>query len=118
MCLPQPCNRGPTRGRNCYVAPPFSGVPNKGGRIRRGFLTPALLRAHKRAELLRNPCNLGGPQQGGQIQKWLPHHCLVEGTQNGGDMLHNPHILGDPKHGGEITCSYLTLAFSAPKRGR
>ena len=33
--------RGPKRGRKCYVTPAFSGVPNKGDKIRSSYLTPA-----------------------------------------------------------------------------
>ena len=56
---------GPKRGRNCYVTPAFSGIPNakRGKKIRSGYLTPAFLGAQKRAELLRNPCILGDPQR-------------------------------------------------------
>ena len=44
---------GPKRGRNCYVTPAFSGVPNakRGDLIRRsGYLTPTFLGAQKRVE--------------------------------------------------------------------
>ena len=75
---------GPKRGRNCYVAPAFSRVPNKGDKIRSGCITPAFSGAQKRAELLRNPCILGGPRQTGQNQKWLPHPCLLGGPKGGG----------------------------------
>ena len=47
----------------CYITPEFSGVPIKGERIKSGFLTPAFSGAHMRAEVLRNPCILGGPHQ-------------------------------------------------------
>ena len=56
-------SQGHKRGRNCYVTPAFSGVPNKGEKIRSGYLTPTFLGDDKRAEVLCNPCNLGGPQQ-------------------------------------------------------
>ena len=52
--------------------------------IRSGCLTPALSGAQKRAEVLRNPYVLGGPQTRGQNQKWLPHPCLVGGPKEGG----------------------------------
>ena len=58
-------SRGPKRGQKCYVTPAFSG-------------------AEKRAEMLRNPCILGGPQQRGRNQKWLPHPCLLGGPKKGG----------------------------------
>ena len=59
-------SQGPERGRNCYVTPAFLGVPNAKRRekIRSGYLTPAFLGAQERAELLRNPGILGGPQKG------------------------------------------------------
>ena len=56
---------GPKRGRNGYVTPTFSGVPNKGEKIRSGCLTPAFSGAQKRAELRHDPCILGGSQQRG-----------------------------------------------------
>ena len=39
---PLPC-WGPKRGRDCYVTPAFSGIPNtkQGEKIRSGYLTPA-----------------------------------------------------------------------------
>ena len=60
-----PLSRGPKRGRNCYVSPALSGVPNakRGEKIRSGCLTPAFSGAQKRAELLRNPCILRGSQR-------------------------------------------------------
>ena len=74
-------SQGPKRGRNCYVTPAFSGIPNAKRRekIRSGYLTRAFAGAQKRAELLRNPCILGDPQRQarGQNQKWLPHPCLL-----------------------------------------
>ena len=56
----------------------------QGDKIRSGYLTPAFSGAHKWAELLHNPCILGGPQTRGQNQKWLPHPCLLWGPQVGG----------------------------------
>ena len=71
---------GPKRGRKCYVTPAFSGVPNKGDKIKagpkeggnatsplhsRGSPTKGTKskRAQKRAEMLHHPCILGDPQQ-------------------------------------------------------
>ena len=72
--LPHPCLLGGKRGQNCYITPAFSGVPNAkcGEKIKSGCLTPAFSGAQKRAELLRNPCILGGPQcqARGENQKW------------------------------------------------
>ena len=80
-------SRGPTRGRKCYVTPPFSGVPIKADRIKSGYLTLAFLGAHMRAEVLHNPCVLEGPHQRGQNQKWLPHLCLLGGPHEGGSYV-------------------------------
>ena len=84
-------SRGPKTGRKCYVIPAFSGVPNakRGEKIRSGCLTPTFSRAQSGAEVLRNPCILGGPQHQaqGENQKWLPH----------------PYLLGGPKQGGSAT---------------
>ena len=52
----------------CYITPAFSRVPNKGDKIRIGCLTLAFSGAQKRAEMLHNPCILGGLQQRGQNQ--------------------------------------------------
>ena len=92
---PRP-SRGPKRGRNCYVTRAFSGVPNAkhGNKIRRsGYLTPAFSGAQNKAELLCNPCILGGPQRQAREQnqkKWLPHPGLLGGRKEGG-------VLGGPQ---------------------
>ena len=81
-------SRGPKRGRNCYVTPAFSGVPNAkhGEKIRNGRVTPAFSGSQMRAELLRIPCILGGPQRQaqGENQNRLPHPCLLGGPKEGG----------------------------------
>ena len=71
-------------GTKCYVTPAFSGVPIKGDKIKGGYSTPAFLGAHEWAEVLRNPCVLGGPYERGENQKWLTHPCLVGGPHVGG----------------------------------
>ena len=35
-------SRGAKSGRNCYITLAFLGVPNKGDKIRSGYITPAL----------------------------------------------------------------------------
>ena len=81
-------SRGPKRGRNCYVTPAFTGIPNaqRGEIIRSGYLTHAFSKAQKRAELVRNPCIHGNPQRQarGENQKWLPQPCLLWGPKEGG----------------------------------
>ena len=83
--LPSP---GPKRGRNCYVTPAFSGIPNanREEKIRSGYLTLAFSGAQERTELLRKPRILGGPQRQtrGQNQKSIPHACLLGGPKEGG----------------------------------
>ena len=74
-------SRGPTKGRTCYVAPAFSGVPKQGDKIKSGDLTLAFSGAQMRAEVLCNYCVLACPHQG---QKWPPHPCLLWGPHKGG----------------------------------
>ena len=58
-------SRGRKKGHNDYVTPAFWEIPNakRGEKIIRAYLTPAFSGAQKRAELLRNPCILGGPER-------------------------------------------------------
>ena len=63
-------------GRICCVTL-FSGVPNRGDKIRSGYITSAFSGAHKWAELLRNPCVLWGPQKRG-------HYGRVHGDEGRG----------------------------------
>ena len=60
--LPSP---GPKKAQHCYVTPASLEVPNakRGEQIRVGCLNPAFSGARKRAELLCNPCILGGPRR-------------------------------------------------------
>ena len=59
-------SRGPINGRNRYVTLAFSGVPKQANKIRSGYFTLAFSGGgHKWAEVVRNPCILGGPQMGG-----------------------------------------------------
>ena len=81
-------SQGPKRGRNCYVTPAFSGIPNAKRRekIRSGYLTPAFSGAQKKAEMLRDRGILGDPQRQarGKKQKWA-------------ELLRNPCIFGGPQ---------------------
>ena len=81
-------SRGPKRGRNCYVTPAFSGVPNakRGDKIRNGYLTPAFSGAQKRAELLRNPYKLGVPnaKRGDKIRNGYLTPAFSGGSKEGG----------------------------------
>ena len=54
--------------------------------------------AQKRAELLCNPCILGGPQQGGQIRSGYLTPAFSR-AQKRTELLRNPCILGGPQKG-------------------
>ena len=74
--------------------------PTKGDKIRISCLTPTFSRAQKRAELLRHPCILGGPQTKGDK---IRSGCLTpafSGAQKRAEMLCHPCILGVPKQRG------------------
>ena len=43
-------SEGPRTGRNGYVIPAFLGVPQKGNKIRRGYITLAFSGVQKRAK--------------------------------------------------------------------
>ena len=64
------------------------------------YITLCLLGGQSWAELVCNPCVLGGPQQRGQNQKWLHNICLL-GGQKWAILPHNPYILGGPRKRGE-----------------
>ena len=98
------------RRQKCYVFPAFSGVPKQGDKMTRGRLTPTFSGAHKRAEVLRNPCILRGPQTRGHNQKWLPHPCLVRGPQVGGIATQPLHSQSSLNKGTKSTV--VTPAFS------
>ena len=100
---------GPKRGRKCYITPAFSGVPNKGDKIkagpkeRRNTTSPLHSRgsptkgtktkwAQKRVEMLHHPCILGGPQQRGQNQS---------GTERGRKCYITPSFSGLPNKEGQ-----------------
>ena len=85
-------SREPKRGRNCYITPQLSGVPNKGEQNKKWLPKPSHLGGQKRVELLRNPWTPGGPecQTRGKNQQWLPHRCILGGPNNGG--------IGGPQH--------------------
>ena len=115
-------SRAPKRGRECYITPAFSGIPNakrgeenqkwsptKGNKIGSGCLTPAFSGAQNRAEMLHHPCIVGGPQRqaregksevvpntGEKNWKWLPHPCLLGGPKEGGNATSPLHSRGSP----------------------
>ena len=118
-------SRGPRKWWNYYGNPAFWGVPNakRGNKIRRGYLNAAFSGGQKRAEVLRNPCILEGPQRQapGQNQKWTPHPSLLGGPQEGGIAAYPLHSWWTPMLSEEtkIKRGYLHRAFSgAHKRAK
>ena len=101
---PLPC-RGAKRGWDCYATPAFPGVPNakRGDKIRSGCLTPAFSQSQKTAELLHNPCILGGGGRGGRRQargknqRSPPHPCLLANLKEGGIAMQPLHSRGGPQ---------------------
>ena len=115
-------------------------VPNKGkqnqkrsptteNKIRSGCLTFAFSGAHKRAEMLRNPCILGNlqrqargtkpevvPNKQEQNQKWLPHPCLPGGPKEGENATSALHSRGSPTKRIKIQRGCHTLAFSEAQK--
>ena len=94
--MPAMPSRWPKRGRNCYLTPAFSGVPDakRGEKIRVGYLTDVFLGAQKGTELLRNRCVLKVPQSKGHkiIIGYLTP--TISGAQKGTELLRDPCILG------------------------
>ena len=92
---------GSRRGRNCYVAVAFSGVPNTkhGQKIRSGYPGPSFSGAQKRAEWLCNPGVPGvhNAKLGGEHQNWLPHPCHLGSPKEGPIATETLHYPGLPK---------------------
>ena len=116
-------SRGPKRGRISYVTLAFSGVANakRGDKIKSGSLTPTLLVARKRPELLRNrltPAFSGAPKR----PEWLRNPCIFGNPRQKGrksDVAASPVPSQGPRRG--LNC-YVTPAFSrgrnAKRRGK
>ena len=141
--LPHPCLLGgPKEGAN--ATPPMhsrgSPTPSAGNKIRIGYLTLAISRAQKRAEMLRRPRILGGPQRQAQgaksegaaasLPSWGPKRgrkCYVtlafsgvpnakRGEQNQ-KWLPHPCLLGGPKEGGNATSPPYARGSPTPSAG-
>ena len=93
-----PAFSGAHKWRRSCITLAFSGVPKQGKKIRIGCLSPPFSGARKWAEVLRNPCILGGPQRQarGENQKWLSTPAFSEAQKRAG-VLRNPCILGGPR---------------------
>ena len=115
-------------------------MPTEGSKITNGCLTPDFLAAQKRAEMLRHPCMLGGPQhqaQGAKAQvvvallsSWQPKrgqkcyvtpawsgvHNAKRGEQNQ-KWLPHPCLLGGPKKGGNALPPLPSQGAPMPSKG-
>ena len=109
-------SRGAKRGRNSYISPAFSGVPNKEEENQKWLPHPCLLGGAKSAAVLRNPCISGDPQQGGQHQNLLPHSCLLVGPKEGGIAMQPLRSRGSPTKGTKISSACLTAVFSGARK--
>ena len=113
---------GPTSGRKCYITRAFSGVPNKGDKIKVGPQVGgnATSPLHSRGspKKWRQNQNWRGPQVGANATS--PLHSQGSPTKGKkskwahkwAEMLHHPCILGDPQRKGDkIRIGCLTPAF-------
>ena len=75
----------------------FRGPKSKRDRTGIRWATPAFSKAQKWAELLRNPCILGGPNatRGEKIRSGYLGLAFSE-VPKGAELLRNPCILGGP----------------------
>ena len=92
---------GPKRGAQCYVTPAFSGIPHAKcrGKIRKGCLTLALLRAQKEGGNATPPLHSRGsptPSTGSKIRSGYLTSAFWR-AQKRAEMLRHPCILGDPQ---------------------
>ena len=108
-------SEGPKRGRNRYVIPTLSGVPNakRGEKIRNGYLTLAFSGAQKRAVLLRNSTFSAVPNTKRSNEITSGYLTLAFYTaQKRAELLCDQCILGDPQtNGDKIRSGYLVTLF-------
>ena len=135
-------SRGPKRGRQCYVATAFSGLPKakrgeqnqkwsptKGSKIKRRRLTPVCSGAQKRVEMQRHPYILGDPQHRGTKSEVAASTLPSQGPKRGPKCYVNPAFSGipnakrgeqnqkwSPTKGNKIRRSCLTPAFSGAQK--
>ena len=94
---------GPKGGRKCYITPAFSGVPNKGDKIKAG---------PEEGRNATSPCILRGPQT--NVDK------IKVGPKEGGDATSPLHFGGSPtpSAGRKSELATSPLSSRGPKRGR
>ena len=74
----------------------------RGDTIKNGYITPAFSAARKWAELLRNPCIVGGPQKRDEIKSGYITRAF-SGAHKWAKLLHNRWRVGGwnlPRGGG------------------
>ena len=106
---------GPKEGVNATSTLYSRGFSTNRTKIRRGCPSLAFSGAQKRAEMWRNPCVLGDPQQTGP----KPKVATSALAQKRAEMPRHSCILGDPQQRGvksEVAAS--PLPSQGPKRGR
>ena len=74
----------PTRDRNCYLTPPFSGVPEKGPKSKVATSHVPSWGPTRGRNYYITPAFSGVLNKGDKIKKWLPHTCLLGSPQEGG----------------------------------
>ena len=99
--LPHPCLLGgPKEGRNAMLPMHSRGslTPSAGSKVRSGCLTPAFSGAQKRADMLRHPCILGGPQHqvGGANSEVATSLLPSRGPKRGRKCYITPTFSGVP----------------------
>ena len=93
----------------------FAGVPNKGHKIRSGYLTPAFSGAQKRVEVRPSPlCSRASPTKGTKTSGCLT--STLSGAQKRAEVLRNSCVLKGPKQGDKIRTACLTCTFSGAQK--
>ena len=90
-------SRGPKEGGIAMQTLHSRGFPTKVDKIKNGYLTITFFGAENRAELLCNPCILGGPQRRGTKSEVASSPLHSQGAHHGGALLRTPCILGSPQ---------------------
>ena len=93
-------SRGPKVGPNGYITPALSEVPEKGGKIRLGYITHPFSKAKNWAERLHNPCSLSGVPRKGDKMKSGYITPIFSRAKNWAQWQQNAYSLGGPEQGG------------------
>ena len=106
-------------GRECYVTPTFSGVPNKGEQNQNWLPQPCLLAGPKVGGSARSPLHSqGSPTKGNKIRIGCLSHAF-SGAQKWVEVLCHPCILGGPQQrGAKSELAASAMPSRGPKSGR